>query len=163
MARPRRSRAPVVPEPGLPLPARGYAMAGHAVYRLQYRILFRTTCAACLTSDMHGWLRTVFHAVARKSGAELYDFAGGPNYVLLTLFAKPNTAIGALVAALKSASSRRIKKEFAAGLGRAVTDSDEPFWELRYLVTSTGDWHGADHLLSVLDTFAESRDEDSGE
>ena len=157
MARPRRTRAPAAPQPALPLAARGFATAGHAVYRLQYRILFRTTCAACLTSEMHGWLRTVFHAIARKSGAALYDFAGGPNYVLLTVLAKPNTAIGALVAALKSASSRRIKKEFAESLaGTLPTDEREPFWELRYLVMSTGDWQDADQLLAVLERFAEA-------
>ena len=155
MARPRRTRAPAAQALAQPLPARAFATAGHAVYRLQYRILFRTTCAACLTSEMHGWLRTVFHAIARKSGAALYDFAGGPNYVLLTVLAKPNTAIGALVAALKSASSRRIKKEFAESLG-ASASNEEPFWELRYLVTSTGDWQDADQLLAVLESLAEA-------
>ena len=156
MARPRRTRAPLLSESARSLPTRGFATAGHAVHRLQYRILFRTTCAGCLTAEMHGWLRTVFHAIARKSGAELYDFAGGPNYVLLTLLAKPNTAIGALVGALKSASSRRIKKEFAESLGPVATNGEgEPFWELRYLVMSTGDWQDAEQLLAVLDRFAE--------
>jgi REP element-mobilizing transposase RayT len=156
MARPRRKLAAVPAEPAHPLPAHEFATAGHAVYRLQYRILFRTTCARCLTAEMHGWLRTVFHAIAKKSGAGLYDFAGGPNYVVLTVLAKPNTAIGALVAALKSASSRRIKKEFAESLGPALAAGEaEPFWELRYLVMSTGEWQDAEALLAVLDTLAE--------
>ena len=113
---------------------------------------------------MHGWLRMVFHSIARKSGAELYDFAGGPNHVLLTVLARPNTAIGALVAAMKSASSRRIKKEFAESLGGTLAAGDtEPFWERRYLVMSTGDWQDASELLTVLESFAEAGNSGDGD
>lgn len=78
----------------------------------------------------------VFQNICKKKKSLMLDFNGEKDHVHLLLDLHPDNNISQLVASLKSASSRIIRKEFKLEIDK--TYSKPVFWSSSYYIASCG-------------------------
>src|SRR4028119_1684215 len=86
----------------------------HSVFAIHLHLVFVTKYRRkVITQDILTRLSEVFTHVCEKQKCILTEFNGEPDHVHLLVDLAPDTLISQLVASLKSASSRIVRKEFA--------------------------------------------------
>jgi putative transposase len=110
---------------------------GHAVFALQYHMVFVTKYGhRCLTGEMLNRLHVVFADVLGKWRCELLELDGEEDHVHLLVQAQPSCALSQLVGNLKTVSSRYLRREFKASLSRYYWKP--VLWSSSYAVFTVG-------------------------
>ena len=124
----------------------------HCVYALNYHLVLVTKYRRrCLTVPMLARMREIAAARCEGWGGALVEMSGEPDHVHLLVSLPPNLELSGFVNNLKTTTSRLIRKEFAAEIGRVY---HEPvFWSRSYWVITCG---GAP--LSIIRQYIESQD-----
>lgn len=108
----------------------------HVVFRIHLHITFVTKYRfAVLTQPMLDVMKPVFERVLKANQSTLTEFGSEPDHVHLLIDLHPDNNISDLVASLKSASSRVIRKEFK-------TEIDKVYWGKAKL------WHDSKCIVS---------------
>lgn len=109
----------------------------HSVYSIHLHLVFVTKYRRkVITADMIQRMAEVFQVVARKNKSVILQVDGEKDHLHLLLDLHPDNNISNLVASLKSASSRVIRKDFEAHLSKFY--SKPVFWSGSYYVASSG-------------------------
>jgi putative transposase len=109
----------------------------HSVFSIHLHFVFVTKYRRkIITAEMLGRLKEVFSHVCEKTGCDLLEFSGEADHVHLLVNLHPNNNVSVLAGSLKSASSRILRKEFAAHLGK--TYKKPVLWSSSYYVASSG-------------------------
>jgi putative transposase len=124
----------------------------HCVYALHYHLVIVTKHRRrCLTAPMLARMREIAQARCEGWGGELLEMNGEPDHIHLLVSLPPNLALSGFVNNLKTTTSRLIRKEFAAELGRVYRKP--VLWSRSYCAISCG---GAP--LSILKQYIESQE-----
>ena len=124
----------------------------HSVYSIHLHLVFVTKYRRkVITAPMLVRIGEIFNGVCEKSKSSLVEFNGESNHVHLLVTVAPDVLISQLVASLKSASSRIIRKEFADHINKFYWKP--VFWHDAYCCISAG---GAP--LEVLKEYIKSQD-----
>jgi putative transposase len=108
----------------------------HVVFRIHLHVTFVTKYRRqVLTQQMLEAMQPVFERVLAANQSTLTEFGGEPDHVHLLIDLHPDNNISDLVASLKSASSRVIRKEFK-------TEIDQVYWGKAKL------WHDSKCIVS---------------
>lgn len=109
----------------------------HSVYSIHLHIVFVTKYRRkVITAPMLTRLREIFSKVCSAQKSNLLEFNGEEDHVHLLVTIAPDTLISQLVASLKAASSRLIRKEFAEHVNKFYWKP--VFWHNSYCVISCG-------------------------
>jgi len=109
----------------------------HSVFAIHLHLVFVTKYRRkVITQDILTRLSEVFTHVCEKQKCILTEFNGEPDHVHLLVDLAPDTLISQLVASLKSASSRIVRKEFALQVSKYYWKP--VFWSDSYCAISTG-------------------------
>nr|WP_157452973.1 IS200/IS605 family transposase [Coleofasciculus chthonoplastes] len=109
----------------------------HSVFSVQLHIVFVTKYRRkIITVGMLQRLHEVLANVCIKTKCRLVEFSGEADHVHLLVDFHPDNNLSSLIGSMKSASSRIIRKDFAAQLSKTYTKS--AFWSGSYYVASTG-------------------------
>jgi putative transposase len=109
----------------------------HSVYSIHLHLVFVTRYRRqVITADMMQRMAEVFQVVAKKNKSVVLQVDGEADHLHLLLDMHPDNNISNLVASLKSASSRVIRKEFEAHVNKFY--SKTVFWSGSYYVASCG-------------------------
>lgn len=108
----------------------------HVVFRIHLHITFVTKYRRqVLTQPMLDTMKPVFERVLEVNQSILTEFGGEPDHVHLLIDLHPDNNISDLVASLKSASSRVLRKEFKPEI-------DKVYWGKAKL------WHDSKCIVS---------------
>ena len=108
----------------------------HVVFRIHLHVTFVTKYRRqVLTQQMLEAMQPVFERILEANQSILTEFGGEPDHVHLLIDLHPDNNISDLVASLKSASSRVIRKEFK-------TEIDQVYWGKAKL------WHDSKCIVS---------------
>lgn len=108
----------------------------HVVFKIHLHITFVTKYRRqVLTQQMLETMKPVFERVLEANQSFLTEFGGEPDHVHLLIDLHPDNNISDLVASLKSASSRVLRKEFK-------TEIDKVYWGKAKL------WHDSKCIVS---------------
>ncbi len=111
--------------------------ASHAVYLLRLHIVLVTKYRRKVFSeDILSFAREVFARILSDWRCSLIEFGGEEDHVHLLVDIHPSLNISTLVNNLKSASSRRIRNEYADHIGKFY--SKPVLWHRAYYVGSVG-------------------------
>jgi len=109
----------------------------HSVYSIYLHLVFVTKYRRRVVTDpMLQTMAEVFQRVCTANKSRLLEINGEPDHVHLMIDLHPDSNISQLVASLKGASSRIVRKEFASEL--AKTYQKPVFWSSSYYVASAG-------------------------
>jgi putative transposase len=106
-----------------------YSIHLHLVLVTKYR-------RKVITSAMIARMAEVFQNICKKKKSLMLQFDGESDHVHLLIDLHPDNNISQLVASLKSASSRIIRKEFEIEVNK--TYSKPVFWSGSYYIASCG-------------------------
>ena len=91
----------------------------HCVYALNYHLVLVTKYRRrCLTAPMLARMREIAAARCESWGGALVEMNGEPDHAHLLVLLPPNLELSGFVNNLKTTTSRLIRKEFAAEIGR---------------------------------------------
>ena len=111
--------------------------SSHAVYSLRLHIVLVTKYRRkALTASMLAYLREAFGEILSDWRCELLEFGAEADHVHLLADIHPALDISTLINNLKSASSRRVRGEFATHLARFYRKP--VLWHRAYFVGSVG-------------------------
>lgn len=124
----------------------------HCVYKLQYHLVLvtkyrRKALNAEMISAMEQWTRDI---VEGRWGGHLIELSGEADHVHILFEAPPTLGLTKAVNALKTATSRRLRKGFQAECTRYY--SKPVFWSRSYCLLSVG---GAP--LELLKTYIQNQ------
>lgn len=109
----------------------------HSVYSIHLHVVLVTKYRRkVITAPMLIRLQEIFSKVCSAQKSNLLEFHGEEDHVHLLLTIAPDTLISQLVASLKAASSRLIRKEFAEHVNKFYWKP--VFWHNSYCVISCG-------------------------
>ena len=109
----------------------------HALYNLEYHLVLVTKYRKpCITGDVFRTLDGQVRRVAAMYGMEVEESAYESDHVHVLLSAPPQVNLAQVVNAIKSTSSRIVRKEHAAHLARYYWKPY--FWSRSYLILSSG-------------------------
>ncbi|AFZ38019.1 transposase IS200-family protein (plasmid) [Stanieria cyanosphaera PCC 7437] len=109
----------------------------HSVYSIHLHLVLVTKYRRkVITSAMIARMTEVFQNICKKKKSLMLQFDGESDHVHLLIDLHPDNNISQLVASLKSASSRIIRKEFETEVSK--TYSKPVFWSGSYYVASCG-------------------------
>jgi putative transposase len=109
----------------------------HSVYSIHLHVVFVTKYRRkVITTPMLTRLKEIFSKVCSAQKSNLLEFKGEEDHVHLLLTIAPDTLISQLVASLKAASSRLMRKEFAQQVNKFYWKP--VFWHNSYCVISCG-------------------------
>jgi putative transposase len=109
----------------------------HSVYSIHLHVVFVTKYRRkAITAPMLIRLKEIFSKVCSAQKSNLLEFNGEEDHVHLLLTIAPDTLISQLVASLKAASSRLMRKEFAEQVNKFY--GKPVFWHNSYCVISCG-------------------------
>jgi putative transposase len=110
----------------------------HSVYLLRLHIVFVTKYRRkVFTAQMLKYAEKTFAVILNDWRCSLIEFGGEEDHVHLLVDIHPALNISTLVNNLKSASSRRIRNEFADRISKFYWKP--VFWHRAYFVGSVGD------------------------
>lgn len=109
----------------------------HAVYLLRLHVVLVTKYRRkVLTEDLRGFLQPAFARILSDWRCQLLEFGAEGDHVHLLIDIHPALNISTLINNLKSASSRRVRSEFAEHIARFYWKPY--FWNRAYYVGSVG-------------------------
>ena len=109
----------------------------HSVYSIHLHLVLVTKYRRkIITPPMMERMSDVFQNICKKKKSLMLDFNGEKDHVHLMIDLHPDNNISQLVASLKSASSRIIRKEFKPEVDRVY--SKPVFWSGSYYIASCG-------------------------
>ena len=109
----------------------------HSVYSIHLHLVLVTKYRRkIITPPMMERMSDVFQNICKKKKSLMLDFNGEKDHVHLMIDLHPDNNISQLVASLKSASSRIIRKEFKSEVDRVY--SKPVFWSGSYYIASCG-------------------------
>lgn len=109
----------------------------HSVYSIHLHLVLVTKYRRkIITLPMMERMGDVFQNICKKKKSLMLQFDGESDHVHLLLDLHPDNNISQLVASLKSASSRIIRKEFKSEVDRVY--SKPVFWSGSYYIASCG-------------------------
>ena len=109
----------------------------HSVYSIHLHLVLVTKYRRkIITPPMMERMSDVFQNICKKKKSLMLDFNGEEDHVHLMIDLHPDNNISQLVASLKSASSRIIRKEFKSEVDK--TYSKPVFWSGSYYIASCG-------------------------
>jgi putative transposase len=119
------------------LSAMSYNLSSGACYKLQMHLVLVTKYRRrVISAAMLKRLEEIFHATCLKWESRIVEFNGESDHVHLIIEYNPKVQISKYVNNLKTVSSRLIRKEFAAELGKVYLKP--VFWSGAYFVASCG-------------------------
>lgn len=122
------------------------------VYKLQYHLVLVTKYRnKCLTNEMLVWLEKEFRRLLIKNDCTLEEFNGESDHVHLLIGLHPKVTPATLINALKTTTSRLIKKDFNEHL-KTYYWGTNALWNRSYCLLSVG---GAP--IEVLRTYIENQ------
>ena len=122
----------------------------HSVFSLNYHLILCVKYRKkVFTKNMFIRLREIAEYIGENNNIFIKEMNGEPDHVHFLIRTKPNCDLSKYVNALKSASSRLLKKEFPEVKKKLWKDA---FWSGSYCLISVG---GAP--LSVLKQYIESQ------
>ena len=109
----------------------------HSVYSIHLHLVLVTKYRRkVITSKMIERMSEVFQHICKKKKSLMLQFDGESDHVHLLIDLHPDNNISQLVASLKSASSRIIRKEFKPEVDKVY--SRPVFWSGSYYIASCG-------------------------
>ncbi len=109
----------------------------HSVYSIHLHLVLVTKYRRqVITLPIMERMGEIFQNICKKKKSLMLQFDGEEDHVHLLIDLHPDNNIAQLVASLKSASSRIIRKEFKSELDK--TYSKPVFWSSSYYVSSCG-------------------------
>ncbi len=109
----------------------------HSIYSIYLHLVFVTKYRRkIITSEMVQTMSDVFQRVCVANKSKMLEINGEPDHVHLMIDLHPDNNISQLVASLKGASSRIIRKEFAEQLQPVY--KKPVFWSSSYYASSAG-------------------------
>ncbi|MDY6899276.1 MAG: IS200/IS605 family transposase [Cyanobacteriota bacterium] len=109
----------------------------HSVYSIHFHLVLVTKYRRkIITLPMMERMGDVFQNICKKKKSLMLQFDGESDHVHLLLDLHPDNNISQLVASLKSASSRIIRKEFKSEVDQVY--SKPVFWSGSYYIASCG-------------------------
>ncbi len=109
----------------------------HSVYSIHVHLVLVTKFRKkIITSKMIDRMAEIFQHICKKKKSLMLQFDGEPDHVHLLLDLHPDNNISQLVASLKSASSRIIRKEFMSEVNKVYFKP--VFWSSSYYIASCG-------------------------
>ncbi len=116
----------------------GYYKNRHSCFLLQYHLVLVTKYRKpVITGDVREELEKYFTQYFKDRDLEIQAMECMPDHVHILFDAKPNVNLSEFVNALKSASSRRMRKLFKKELERYYWKPY--FWSLSYFIGSVSD------------------------
>jgi len=114
-----------------------FRSGGHAVFRLQYHVIFTVKFRRkAITPEMLSRLKDIFADVLHKWRCRLVEFGGGADHVHLLIDAHPALDLSRMVGNLKTVSARRMRSEHKNHLRRFFRKAF--FWNSAYAAISVG-------------------------
>ena len=111
----------------------------HVVYDIHLHIIFVTKFRKkVLSVAMLETMKEVIKRVLSANQCELEEFEGEPDHVHLLIQLHPNNNISNLVASLKSASSRILRKEYKAEISQFYWGDKVKLWHDSKCIVSCG-------------------------
>ena len=109
----------------------------HSVYSIHLHLVLVTKYRRqVITLPMMERMGEIFQNICKKKKSLMLQFDGEEDHVHLLIDLHPDNNIAQLVASLKSASSRIIRKEFKSEVDK--TYSKPVFWSSSYYISSCG-------------------------
>ena len=109
----------------------------HSVYSIHLHLVLVTKYRRkVITLPMIERMAEIFQNICKKKKSLMLQFDGESDHVHLLIDLHPDNNISQLVASLKSASSRIIRKEFKLEIDRVY--SKPVFWSGSYYIASCG-------------------------
>lgn len=114
-----------------------YHKGSHSVYSIYLHLVFVTKYRRkIITGEMVQTMAEVFQRVCVANKSKMLEINGEPDHVHLMIDLHPDNNISQLVASLKGASSRIIRKEFSEQLQPVY--KKPVFWSSSYYASSAG-------------------------
>ena len=115
-----------------------YISSSHVVYSLRlHLVLVSKYRRKVLISEVRDYLKGVFENILESWRCRLIEFGGEDDHVHLLIETHPALNISQLVNNIKSASSRRVRGQFADHVSKFYWKPY--FWNRAYYVGSVGD------------------------
>ncbi len=109
----------------------------HSVYSIYLHLVFVTKYRRkIINNEMLQTMAEVFQRVCTKNKSAVIEINGAPDHVHLMLDLHPDNNIAQLVASLKGASSRIVRKNYSEELAKVYTKP--VFWSSSYYAASAG-------------------------
>ena len=109
----------------------------HARYHLNYHLIMVTKYRKrCITQYLFLSLKDQLEKIAKMNGAEILEIAYEPDHVHILLEAPPQACLSEMINAMKTTSSRKVRKEFPDHLAKYYWKPY--FWSRSYLILSSG-------------------------
>ncbi len=109
----------------------------HSIYSIHLHLVLVTKYRRkIITAAMIERMAEIFQNICKKKKSSMLQFDGESDHVHLLIDLHPDNNISQLVASLKSASSRIIRKEFKSEIDK--TYSKPVFWSGSYYIASCG-------------------------
>jgi len=122
------------------------------IYKLQHHLVLVTKYRnKCLNNEILIWLENEFRRLLTKNDCTLEEFNGEADHVHLLISIHPTIAPATLINALKTTTSRLIKKDFQDHL-KTYYWGTNALWNRSYCLLSVG---GAP--IEVLRTYIENQ------
>ena len=110
----------------------------HATYSLNYHLVLVTKYRRrCITAEMMVTLERVAREITTGFGGDVIEFSGEEDHVHLLLMLNPKVALSSFINTLKSATSRRVRSQFAEHLAKYYW-RERIFWSRSYCILSCG-------------------------
>ncbi len=108
----------------------------HSMYRLEYHLVLVTKYRKkCITPDMLRFLKEESTRILALSGTELLEINGEADHIHLLISAPPQICLSNVINALKSSTSRLVRKKYAGHLSQFYWKPY--FWNRSYLILSS--------------------------
>lgn len=109
----------------------------HSRYRLEYHLILVTKYRKpCITPEMKEYLIQESRRILKLSGVELLEAGGEEDHLHLLISAPPQICLANVINALKSATSRLVRKRYENHLKKFYRKPY--FWNRSYLILSSG-------------------------
>ena len=109
----------------------------HSVYSIHLHLVLVTKYRKkIITSEMMRVMSEVFQRICETKKSMMLEFGGESDHCHLLIDLHPDNNISQLVASLKSASSRILRKEFAEEINKVYWKP--VFWSGSYYISSSG-------------------------
>ena len=110
----------------------------HSVFSVRLHLVFVTHYRRnAINTEVLEALRDMFYQVCKKMDCILMEFSGESDHVHLLIDFHPKNSISAVVASLKSSTSRMVKKRFPSRYRQFYRDN-KAFWSNSYYCASAG-------------------------
>ena len=116
----------------------GYYTNRHACFLLQYHLILITKYRKpVITGALENSLKEYIWEYFRQQGCVIIEMNNGDDHIHILFEAPPSIALTAFINALKSASSRRMRKLFANELAKYLWKPY--FWSNSYFIATVSD------------------------